>query len=109
MDNITFSVCLTIVVNSKRTYSSHSPPPLVWVGEAPGPRVHNGLQHLHQDLGMVPELVLQVVLGEHLLLVNQKELDSLALQLRGLVDLSQDQDVDDLKMILGTNVQNIQM
>ena len=58
---------------------------------------------------MVPELVLQVVLGEHLLLVNQKELDSLALQLRGLVDLSQDQDVDDLKMILGTNVQNIQM
>ena len=58
---------------------------------------------------MVPELVLQVVLGEHLLLVNQKELDSLALQLRGLVDVSQDQDVDDLKMILGTNVQNIQM
>ena len=58
---------------------------------------------------MVSELVLQVVLGEHLLLVNQKELDSLALQLRGLVDVSQDQDVDDLKMILGTNVQNIQM
>ena len=85
-------------------YSSHSPPPLVWDGEVPGPRVHGGLQHLHQDLGMVPQLVLPVALGEHLLLVNQQELDSLALQLHGPVDVSQDQDVDDLKIILSTNV-----
>ena len=75
---------------------SLSPPPLVWDGTVPGSRVHGGLQHLHQDLGMVPELVLPVALGEILLLVSQQELDGLALQLRGLVEVGQYQGVDDL-------------
>ena len=84
---------------------SLSPPPLVWHGAVPGSRVHGGLQHLHQDLGMVPELVFPVALGKHLLLVDQQELDGLALQLRGLVDVGQHQDVDDLITIRCANVQ----
>ena len=75
-------------------YSSHEN--LVWDGAVPGPQVHSGLQHLHHDLGMVPELLLPVALGEHLLLVSQQELDGLALQLRGLVEVGQYQGVDDL-------------
>ena len=74
--------------------TSLSPPPLVWDGAVPGPVVHSGLEDLHQDLGVVPELVLPVALGEYLLLVDQQELDGLALQLLGLVDVGQYQDVD---------------
>ena len=76
--------------------TSLSPPPLVWDGAVSGPRVHGGLQDLHQDLGVVPQLVFPVTLGKHLLLVDQQELDCLALQLCGLVDVGQHQDVDDL-------------
>ena len=75
---------------------SLSPPPLVWDWTVPCSLVHGGLQHLHQNLGMVPELVFPIALGEHLLLVDQQELDGLALQLRGLVDVGQHQDVNDL-------------
>ena len=56
--------------------------------------VHSGLQDLHQELWVVPELELPVALGEHFLLVDKKELDGLALQLLGLVDVGQHQDVD---------------
>mgnify|MGYP006863513245 CR=1 FL=1 len=69
--------------------SSLSSPPLVWDGAVPDPVVHSGLQDLHQDLRVVPELVLPVALGEHLLLVDKQELDGLALQLLGLVDVGQ--------------------
>ena len=80
--------------------TSLPPPPLVGDGAVPGPGLHGALEDLHQDFGVVLQLVLPVSLGEHLLLVDKQKLDGLAFQLRGLVDVCQHQDVNDLNKVI---------
>ena len=70
------------------------PPPLVRNGSISG--VNSGLQHLHQYLRMVLQLVFPVWLSEHLLFVIQQELNCLILQIRCLVNISQHEDINNL-------------